>query len=125
MPVPAQLRFSPGRLRVTETFAVAVGGHDDARLQAAISRALRRWEARTALKLDRVAVASAASATLVIDSREAGHSIPSIDEDESYTLDITASKATLRAPNVVGVLRGLETLLQLLTGTPTAFSCRS
>ncbi len=121
MPVPAQLRFSPGRLRVTETFAVAVGGHDDARLQAAISRALRRWEARTALKLDRVAVASAASATLVIDSREAGHSIPSIDEDESYTLDITASKATLRAPNVVGVLRGLETLLQLLNRDADGF----
>jgi hexosaminidase len=114
MPVPADLRYSPGRLRVTETFDVAVSGHNDARLQAAISRALRRWEARTGLKLVRPAGSTAASAALVIDCQGSGHSFPAVDEDESYTLDVTVRQATLRAPTVVGALRGLETLLQLL-----------
>ena len=114
MPAPAQLSFLPGRLRVAETFAVAVDGQDDARLQAAISRALRRWEARTALRLTHPAVSTAAFATLVVNCREAGPSLPSVEEDESYALDVTTRQATLRAPTVVGALRGLETLLQLL-----------
>jgi hexosaminidase len=114
MPVPADLRGSPGRLRVEETFAVAVSGYNDERLRAAISRALRRWEGRTGLKLVRPAVPAAASAALVIDCQGPGHSVPSVDEDESYTLDVTARQATLCAPNVIGALRGLETLLQLL-----------
>ena len=92
MPLPADLHFSHGQLRVTETFAVAVRGHEDARLQAAISRALRRWEARTGLKLVRPAVTPTASATLVIDCRDSGRSVPSVDEDESYTLDVTAAR---------------------------------
>ena len=114
LPVPADLRFTPGRLRVTGTFDVGVSGHNDARLQAAISRALRCWEARTGMKLVRPAVSTAASAALMIDCQGSGHSVPSVDEDESYTLDVTAREATLRAPTVIGALRGLETLLQLL-----------
>ncbi len=114
MPVPADLRFSPGQLRIAETFAVAVRGHQDPRLTDAISRALRRWEARTGLKLVRPAVSPTALATLVIDCQGPGRSVPSVDEDESYTLDITGRAATLRSPTVVGALRGLETLLQLL-----------
>jgi hexosaminidase len=120
MPVPAQIRFSPGRLRVTEGFTVAVGGYDDARLQAAVSRALGRWKERTALRLDRPAAANAA-ATLAIDCRGPGHVTPSLDEDESYALEITTRQATLRAPTVVGALRGLETLLQLLSRDADGF----
>ncbi|HZP60536.1 MAG TPA: family 20 glycosylhydrolase, partial [Opitutaceae bacterium] len=37
-----------------------------------------------------------------------------VDQDESYTLEIDSSRAVLRAPTVIGALRGLETLLQLL-----------
>eukprot|EP00959_Pyramimonas_sp_CCMP1952_P349481 7322761-Pyramimonas_sp.AAC.1 len=34
--------------------------------------------------------------------------------DESYTLDIAAMAASLRAPSVWGALRGLETFAQLV-----------
>ncbi len=114
MPVPADVLPAAGRLPITGAFAVAVCGHDDARLQAAISRALSRWEARTGLNLVRATIPTATSATLVINCQGPGLSVPSIGEDESYTLDVTAQQATLRAPTVVGAMRGLETLLQLL-----------
>ncbi|HEU4870566.1 MAG TPA: family 20 glycosylhydrolase, partial [Pyrinomonadaceae bacterium] len=39
---------------------------------------------------------------------------PSVSENESYRIDITRRQAMLTAPTVVGALRGLETLLQLL-----------
>jgi hexosaminidase len=37
-----------------------------------------------------------------------------VDEDESYSLEVSDRQAMLRAPTVVGALRGLETFLQLL-----------
>src|SRR5919107_1717797 len=50
-----------------------------------------------------------------------GHAVPSVEEDESYTLDVTDKQAALRAPTVVGALRGLETFLQLLAGDREGF----
>jgi hexosaminidase len=49
----------------------------------------------------------------------AGQRVQGVDEDESYRLDVTPSGATLRAPTVVGAMRGIETLLQLVTSDAT------
>ncbi|HEY0728171.1 MAG TPA: family 20 glycosylhydrolase, partial [Pyrinomonadaceae bacterium] len=40
--------------------------------------------------------------------------IPAVDENESYRIDITHRQALLSAPTVVGAIRGLETVLQLV-----------
>jgi hexosaminidase len=53
-------------------------------------------------------------AGLVIRCEGPGKPVPSVDEDESYSLDVSDSKALLKAQTVVGALRGLETFLQLL-----------
>jgi hexosaminidase len=116
LPVPASLQFKEGRLPITEQFTVAVRGHSDARLQAGIERMARRLDARTGLTFKRGLAQDAAAATLVIACQNAGKTIPAVDEDESYTLDINGAQATLSAPTVVGALRGLETFLQLLSG---------
>ncbi len=116
MPVPASVRFNPGRLLITKAFAVAARGHVDDRLQAAIERAVRRLEGRTVLEFRRGLVADMSAATLLIETLGPGKRVPSVDEDESYTLDVSERQALLRAPTVVGALRGLETFLQLLDG---------
>lgn len=116
MPVPASLRFNPGRLAVTSSFTVAVKGHSDARLIAAIDRMARRLEARAGLTFARGPASAAAGATLVIQCQSAGKAIPAVDEDESYSLEVSKSQAVMSAPTVVGALRGLETFLQLLSG---------
>jgi hexosaminidase len=66
-------------------------------------------------------IGDAAAAALVVECAGAGQRVPSLAEDESYTLDVTGAQARLRAPTVVGGLRGLETLLQLLQNDSRGF----
>jgi hexosaminidase len=121
MPVPASVQFGSGRLAVTKSFTVAATGHADERLRAGIERATRRLEGRTVMEFARGLAPDAGSATLVIDCKGAGRAVPSVEEDESYALDVTDRQASLRAPTVVGALRGLETFLQLLEGDRGGF----
>ncbi len=114
MPVPLSVRFNTGRLPISKSFTVAVKGEADPRLQAGIDRALRRIEGRTVMELARGLAANTATATLVVEARGPGKAVASVDEDESYTLEVGATQAVLKAPTTVGVLRGLETFLQLL-----------
>jgi hexosaminidase len=114
MPLPAEFQPASGRLAVTAGFSCAIRGYDDRRLEEGVSRALRRWEARTGLILARSAVSDTEAATLVVECGGPGNAVPSLDEDESYVLVVGPRQALLRAPTVVGALRGLETLLQML-----------
>jgi hexosaminidase len=120
MPVPASLRFNNGRLAINKSFTVAARGTIDGRLKAGIDRALRRLEGRTVVEIAR-GLTDDAGATLVIEAAAAGKSIPSIDEDESYSLEVSEKQAVLKAPTVVGALRGLETFLQLLDSDPDGY----
>jgi hexosaminidase len=120
-PVPAALSFKSGRLAVTPSFTIAVRGVRDARLLAAIDRMARRLEARTGLTFTRDMASDAAAATLVIKTESAGKIFPAVDEDESYTLEVSESQAALNAPTIVGALRGIETFLQLLSGGANGF----
>ena len=121
MPVPASVRFGAGRLRVDKSFTVAATGAVDERLRAGVDRAVRRLEGRTVLELARGLSADPARATLVVEARAPGKAVPAVDEDESYTLEVTERQAALRAATVVGALRGLETFLQLLEGDREGF----
>jgi hexosaminidase len=116
MPVPASIQFQSGRQKIDPTFTVAVEGHTDERLQGGIFRMARRLEGRTGFEFSRAVPTDSKSAALLIQCRGAGKSIPSLEEDESYSLDTSDKQTILKAPTVVGVLRGLETFLQLLEG---------
>ncbi|MGH9542439.1 MAG: beta-N-acetylhexosaminidase [Terriglobales bacterium] len=116
MPVPAVRQFPGGRLALTQDFTAAFGALRNRRLDAALSRFLTRLNRRTGLALDPAARVSAAGATLVVACQAAGAAIRALGDDESYTLDVTASQVTLRSPQVLGALRGLETLRQLIEG---------
>src|SRR5258705_3330694 len=114
MPIPASVRMQPGRLPITTNCNVAVKNYADDRLRAAVSRMLTRLAGRTVLTLPAELVTDENTATLVVQCERAGDTIPSLTENESYTLEITDKQARLVAPTVVGALRGLETVLQLL-----------
>jgi len=115
MPVPASVKFQEKeRLAVDANFKVATRGHSDARLQAGIWRFMKRLEGRTVLTFAPGLAPDDQMTPLIIHCQGAGQTIPSVREDESYRIDITRRQAMLSAPTVVGALRGLETLLQLL-----------
>ena len=114
MPLPASVKFHSERLAVDSNFKVATRGHSDARLQAGIWRFVKRLEGRTVLTLAPTLAVDDQMTPLIIHTQGPGQNIPNLRENESYRIDITRRQAILSAPTVVGALRGLETLLQLL-----------
>src|SRR4030095_6652987 len=110
MPAPAEVHFQSGKLAVGASFWAAVRGHNDRRLEAGIDRAMRRLEGRSGMEWRRGLATDASSPTLVIECREAGRSVPSLDEDESYSLEVSDGKAALKGPAGVRAPRGLDTL---------------
>ena len=116
MPMPATVELQPGRLAITDKFSVATKGYADDRLRANITRMTRRLAGRTVTTLSLDLAAAESSAALVVQCERGGSSIPSLNEDESYSLEITDQQARLVASTVVGAIRGLETFLQLVQG---------
>jgi hexosaminidase len=68
------------------------------------------------MEFQRGLASDANTATLLIETQGPGKAVPSVDEDESYSLEVSDKQAVLRAATTVGALRGLETFLQLLAG---------
>jgi len=114
MPVPTSITFHNERLAVDSNFRVASRGHSDARLQAAIWRFMKRLEGRTVLTLDSTLAPDDQMTPLIVQTQGPGKNNPGLGEDESYRIDITRRQAILSAPTVIGAIRGLETVLQLL-----------
>lgn len=120
MPLPMSLEATGARLPITSSLTIALDGHDDPRLRSGLARALRRVEERSGLTFPRTPQAAyalsgdATTAALVIVCAGPAPDVPTLGEDESYSLRIDAHQAVLRAPTVHGVLHGLETILQLL-----------
>ncbi len=73
-----------------------------------------RLEHRTGIAMSHDVGHDSASATLIIDCEGAGQPVQGIDEDESYTIESTSSRIRLHAATTVGVIRGLETVQQLV-----------
>lgn len=121
MPMPAVVRTAPGQLTIDQHFAVAVTGEDDGRARRATERFLQNLSKQTGIPISAKLV-SADKAKLVIHSAARGEKVQKLGEDESYMLTVTPDKAELNAPNPLGVIRGLQTFLQLVQVTPSAFA---
>jgi hexosaminidase len=121
MPQPSQLSAQGGQLRLTPSFGVATDHYHDARLDAAIARGVARIKMQTGILFSTSPSSAAASAALVISVDGPGETIQSVDEDESYSLDVAPSGVRLHAATVVGAMRGLETLQQLLQTDATGY----
>ena len=111
MPAPERLHWGAGPLVLDGKFTLGVAGVADPRLDAALARARARLAAQTGLALSERP--GGRRATLVVEAAAAGAAVQSLGEDESYRLVVTSRQARLSAPTTLGVLRGLETFLQL------------
>src|SRR5205823_6130276 len=82
--------------------------------ERAVSRMIDRLTRQTGMPFV-AGLAPAGQGTLAITTREASEPVQKLGEDESYSLTVTAQGAKLSASNPLGVLRGMETFLQVVT----------
>src|SRR5690349_21802884 len=104
MPLPWKLTRGTGRLPIDSGFHIANSGCPTgamARFQSRIAR-------QTGIPL------TGAGRGLAVTCQAPAPDWPTLGEDESYVLDVTADCARLTAPTATGVLRGFETFAQLI-----------
>ena len=121
MPMPAKVSLGSGRLAIDQSFQIALTGHESPLLRSAADRLIRHLSTKTGIQLRREPAPDTAQATLVIHCDSASEAIQKLGEDESYRLEISAKQARLDAANPLGILRGLETFLQLVEADPQGF----
>ncbi|MBI1983471.1 MAG: family 20 glycosylhydrolase [Acidobacteria bacterium] len=125
MPLPGKLEPGEGRLAINASFSVGFAGYREVRLEAAAKRMLRRLEKQTGNPMSEGIEADASRATLVIDCAGPGETVQSVREDESYKLEVTATRARLTTATPVSVLRGIETFLQWVELDAQGFGARA
>jgi hexosaminidase len=121
MPQPASVTQGSGALRIDPNFTLAFTGHTESRLDRAGERFLTQLHRQTGLFLGKPAH-EAAQAILVVHTDRASKDVQELNEDESYTLEVTSTGAKLNAANPLGVLRGLQTFLQMVEVAPDGFA---
>jgi hexosaminidase len=122
MPQPAHAQLGNGQLLIGPTFSVAITGQKEARLQRAVELFLIQLGQQIGMPPIDMMVTGSTNATLVIQCASGTRSVQELGEDESYRLEIGNSGAKLSAATALGVMRGLQTFLQLVTTTGEGFA---
>ncbi len=121
MPQPSHFSRQEGRLTLSPSLVLITDHYRDARLDAAVARSLERIEIQTGVSIRTSPSGAGASGTLNVSVDGRGQSIQSVDEDESYALEVNPSGMRLHAATVVGAMHGLETLRQLIQRDVTGY----
>ena len=122
MPMPASVQMKTGQLVIDPSFTVGISGHSDVRLQRAVELFLDNLRRQTGMPPLDMKVTDAAQAKLVVHSERANKAVQELGEDESYSLEIGPAGAKLDAVTPLGIMRGLQTFLQLVKTTSDGFS---
>lgn len=119
MPLPSHAEPSNGEFLIDENFGIALKGYTEPRLERARQRFLDTLSRETGIPLWQEAVRNEPHFT--IQTAGPSEAVQQLGEDESYHLVISTTDVQLTAPNPIGVLRGLQTFLQLVRITPRGF----
>jgi hexosaminidase len=122
MPVPANVKKTGQGFRISKSFTIGVTGNPGDRVYKEASRMLRRLDNRAGLFFRQGNISakdkSDNAALLINVGRPA---VLKLYEDESYRLEVGEKQVRLTAPTDLGALRGLETLLQLLSSDAAGY----
>jgi len=121
MPFPAKISLRQGKLLVDSEFRAALAGYREPRLERAVHRMMRRLSGLTGIPLAEEIEKDVSQAKFQLSCQGPGEEVQSINEDESYTLEVNTARAHLSAPTPVGLLRGIETFLQLVSRDSEGF----
>jgi hexosaminidase len=121
MPVPSSVQLGSGQLPIDQTFSFAITGFRDAALEAGIQRFVAALSRQTGIHFYNPS-SHAANPTLLIQAEHGREKVQKVGEDESYQLSVSEAGAKLSAANPLGILRGLQTFLQLVETTGKGFA---
>src|ERR1700686_940532 len=125
MPWPASVKTTPSSppLQIQTSFTVGLGNASDPTLRNAVETFLTDLRRHAgSLPLDFNISDDPGNARLRVKSEHPSKPVQELGEDESYTLEVTSSGAQLNASTTLGVMRGLQTFLQLVEITPKGFA---
>jgi hexosaminidase len=122
MPMPSSVQMRAGWLVVDSSFSVGISGHSDPQLRHAVELFLDGLRRQTGTPPLDMKVADAAQAKLVVHTERASKPVQELGEDESYSLEISSAGAKLDAATPLGIMRGLQTFLQLIQITSGGFA---
>ncbi len=122
IPMPANIEMGAGQLVVDPSFSVAISGRKEPRLQRTVEIFLDHLRRQTGMLPLDMKVSDSSTGTLLIHADSRSKEVQELGEEESYRLEITSSGAKLNAPTTLGVMRGLQTFLQLVETTPAGFA---
>ncbi len=120
LPLPSDLRFGDGCLRLDGGFRVAIAGVHDPRLARAMERFIQDVRQLTSTRVS-PALGETDEARVVVEVDEESDAPPDTLDDESYELTVSADGVLLEARKIYGALHGLQTLLQLVTPSPDGY----
>ena len=109
MPLPSELEFGKGSLKITENFGINFDTPPNPKIEKAIDRFYKELALKTGLSFTQIS-----GSELQIKNPELSDNVPRLGDNESYTLTIGNADITLSATSDTGILYGLETLLQLV-----------
>ncbi|MGH8336691.1 MAG: family 20 glycosylhydrolase, partial [Gammaproteobacteria bacterium] len=122
MPMPASTQLHAGQLVLGSPFSVGISGYSDARLRRSVELFLIQLGHQTGFPPQALKIVEGTEATLRVHAARGNQPVQELGEDESYTLEVNASSAALNAGTPLGVMRGLETFLQLVHTTTDGFA---
>jgi hexosaminidase len=108
MPLPAALKLNGGEFLIGAGFGFKIEGTQDRRVEAALDRFMQSIVTKTSLNF------APGGKGLTVSFLTPMEEVQPVHADESYEIQITADEVELKAVTGYGVLRGLETLKQLL-----------
>lgn len=117
MPLPANIEWGEGICRIDNSFDISMNVPEGSRSEKAVQRFITRLDQVTTLFFSHE-LASQKGNLHIICNREGELSI---GEDESYRIQISPDAIELSAETDLGILHGLETLLQLIQSDSKGF----
>jgi hexosaminidase len=119
MPYPAHVETASGEFAIDSSLSIALTGYSEPRLERAVQRFLTAAQSKTGIPFQHTIAKS--DAKLVIHCDHKSEPVQKLGEDESYSLEVTATAIHLNGPTPLGAMHGLETLSQMITAGHSAF----
>lgn len=119
MPWPKEIKENNSKIIIDSNLTISINGEDQGRVHNAAISFLRRLADRTGVFLKNGFPVKDDNAKIKISFNSIANL--SIEDDESYSLDITNEVISINANSDVGALRGLQTLLQLVNFDETGY----